>query len=76
VQQLTNVEQVTGVLEALLQGVRACAPKCAECTRPLGDEQEQSHLRASGDGTTERVCHRCFIDEVAEALVNQAPGLS
>jgi hypothetical protein len=74
-QQLTEVTQVTGVFEALLQGVRSCAPKCAECRHPLGDEQAQSHARALDNRLPERICHSCFMGEIAEAQVNQSPGL-
>lgn len=74
-QQLTNAAQVAGMFDVLLQGVRWCAPKCGQCRRPLGDEQEQTHARPSSLGTPERICHTCFVDDLAEALVNQSPGL-
>ena len=74
-QQVTEVAQVAGVFDALLRGVRSCAPKCAGCRRPLGDEQEQSHARTEDNGHSERICHNCFIDEIAGAQVNKSPGL-
>lgn len=74
-QNVTNAAQIGQVFGALLQGVRACAPKCTQCHHPLGDEQEQTHRRAAKDGAEERVCHRCFIGDIAEALVNKSPGL-
>lgn len=74
-QEVTNADQVAGTFGALLLGVRACAPKCAECRRPLSDEQEQTHLRAATSSDTARICHSCFIGELADALVNTSPGL-
>lgn len=74
-QQLTTAVQVAGMFDALLRGVRSCAPKCAECRHPLGDEQGQSHARTLDCSSNEHICHSCFIREIAEAQVNNSPGL-
>jgi hypothetical protein len=75
-QQLTNANQVEKVFGALLKGVRACAPKCSTCQQPLGDEQTTVHAVDQEDGTRARICHPCFVEDLAEALVNNSPAFA
>ena len=60
--------------EALLAGIRAIAPRCPDCARPLDAEHEGVRTRVNAAGQPEKVCRPCFQGELADALMHDLPS--
>lgn len=49
--------------------LRKCLPLCPDCGLPLA-ATPGIRTRLTEQGTPEQVCRPCFIDEIAEQLLN------
>lgn len=67
-QQVTNTGGVAVLFSNLLAGVRACSPKCPDCSGPLDRDIPGNYRRRTDAGTWLQVCRACFIGEVAAQL--------
>lgn len=58
---------------ALLEGVRALKPKCADCGIPLQESVTGVRTRLTDDGKAEKLCRACAVTEIGESLVLHLP---
>lgn len=66
--QLTR-DNYQDTFASLQSGIRACQPLCPDCGLPFATTTG-IRTRLTEQGTPERVCRPCFIDEIAEQLLN------
>ena len=59
--------------DVLADGVRALAPKCAECGIPLDADTTGIRERQTEAGPVERLCRACALTELGEAVVRDIP---
>jgi hypothetical protein len=57
----------------LLAGVRAIAPRCAECEVPLDFELTGIRFRMTEAGDEEKLCRPCAVTEIGESLLSSLP---
>lgn len=58
---------------SLLAGVRALAPRCAECAVPLDFALTGIRIRMTESGSEEKLCRPCAVTEIGESLLNHLP---
>lgn len=66
--QLTR-DNYQDTFASLQAGIRACQAPCPDCGQPLA-ATPGVRTRLTEQGTPELICRPCFINEIAEQLLN------